>query len=506
MINIIPVPYSVIENNKKIYIDGFKFNCPKNLEAGLNLFKEEFPSGNYLINVLYKKFNTDEAYTINIKDKETIIEVASDKGLFYATRSIYQLINIKKDKMYLNSCYIFDKPKMKYRSFSLDEVRHFFGKDEVLKIIDILSLLKINYFHWHLSDDQGFRINIKKYPNLGLIGSTREKTQIINDFGNCYDETKYSYCYEEEDIIEIINYAKKRYVSIIPEFDVPGHTGSLVASYPYLHCLNKKLPVFVRACGNYDIICPSKETTYEFLDGLFAEIMRLFEDSEYIHLGGDEVIPTNWKLCPDCLNKMKELGTDNPYDLQGYFSNRFINILRKYNKKMIMWHDGIKDDTPKDIILQYWVWQMDEVGISKINDGRPTIYSPCSQMYFDSAYAELPLKRTYERGIVLKGLTKKGRASIFGMECCSWNEFIRDCDFLEFMIMPRIHAFSESAWSFKKNLNYENFKIRLKYHFQILDKMNINYCKEHLFDNDKLEDIVSPIFRKYNRYIEYNQN
>lgn len=506
MINIIPIPYSITDNNKRFIIDGFKYNCPKELKLGLELFKKEYPNGNYLINVLYKKFNNDESYTLNIKEKEVIIEASNEKSLFYASRSLSQLIDKKNNKLYLNSCYIYDKPKMKYRSFSLDEVRHFFGKEEVLKIIDILSLLKINYFHWHLSDDQGFRINIKKYPNLALIASKRSKTQIINDFGNCYDETEYQYYYEEEDILEIIEYAKKRYISIVPEFDVPGHTGSLIAAYPHLHCFNKELPVFVKACGNYDIICPSKESTYEFLDGLFSEIMKLFKDSTYIHLGGDEVIPTNWKVCPDCIKKMNELNTENPHDLQGYFSNRFINILKKYNKKMIMWHDGIKNDTDNNIILQYWVWQMDKVGIDKINDGRPTIYSPCSQMYFDSAYAELPLKRTYDRGIVLKGLTKKGRRAIFGMECCSWNEFIRDKDFLEFMIFPRIHAFSESAWSFKKNLNYNDFKLRLKYHNKILDNKNMNYCKEHLYDNEKNEDIISPIFRKYNRYVEYNQN
>ena len=149
---------------------------------------------------------------------------------------------------------------------------------------------------------------------------------------------------------------------------------------------------------------------------------------------------------------------------------------------------------------------MDSTGINRINEGRKSIYSPCSQMYFDSAYAELPLRRTYERGIKLDGLTKEGYKNIFGMECCSWNEFIRDKDFLEFMLLPRIHAFSESCWSYKKNIDYGDFRRRLKHHYLILDKMGVNYCKEHLLDNDKNEDIVSPIFRKYNRYIEYNQN
>lgn len=506
MINIIPKPYRLINNQKSFKVNGFSFECPDKLSLGLELFKSEFMMGDFLVKVHFKRFNNPEAYSLKVDKAKIIIEAGNASALFYATRTLKQLIHAKKDCLFIQCCEIFDKPQMLYRSFSLDEVRHFYGKEEVMKILDVLALLKINYFHWHLSDDQGFRVNFKKYPHLKTIGSKRARTQIINDFGNCYDETPYEYCYEEEDVREIIEYAKKRFINITPEFDVPGHTASLVASYPFLHCFDKQIKVFERAAGNYDIICPGKDSTYEFLDGLFAEIMKLFADSEYIHLGGDEVIPTNWQSCPHCRQKMQELKTENPHDLQGYFSNRLINMLTKYNKKLIMWHDGIKDDTNPNVILQYWVWQMDKVGIERINNGRKTIYSPCSQMYFDSAYAELPLQRTYSRGIKLDGLSKKGRANIFGMECCSWNEFIRDKDFLEFMIFPRIHAFSESCWTFNKYLDYQDFRLRLKYHYQLLEAIGINYCKDHLLDNDYNEDYVSPLFRRYNRYIEYHQN
>ena len=508
MLNIIPKPYKIIDNEKRKTIDGFSVNCPIDLYDGIKLFMAEysvFSSGKYTINIIKKQMD-DSAYNLIVKQSGIVIEVSSSLGLFYATRSLKQIIEIKNNKLYISLCQIYDKPKFKYRSFSLDESRHFFGKDEVKKIIDILSLLKIRYFHWHLSDDQGFRINFKKYPKLYEIGSSRERTKIINDFGNNYDETVYKHAYEEEDIIEIINYAEERFISIIPEFDMPGHTASIVASYPYLHCLDKQIKVFDGVAGNYDIICPSKETTYEFLDGLFSEIMKLFEKSEYIHLGGDEVIPTNWSNCPHCIAKMKELGYDDPHQLQSYFSKRFISMLEKYNKKMIMWHDGIKDDTFENVILQYWTWQMDKAGIDKINQGRPTIYSPCSQVYFDSAYAELPLNRVYGRGIVLDGLTPKGRSSIFGMECCSWNEFVRDCSFLEFMIFPRIHAFAESCWTYKNKLDYDDFKLRLDYHMKYLDELGMNYCKKHLYDNEHNEMKISPIFRKYNRYVEYDQN
>lgn len=509
MINIIPKPNKLIDKNRYTYIDGFNISCPIKLASGLDVFKQEHQdiiNGNYPLIVLYKNFSNDEAYSINITNKSLLIKVKTPKGLFYAIQSLKQLIKKKNDKIQLRLCLIEDKPKMRHRSFSLDEVRHFFGKDEVKKIIDIISLLKFNYFHWHLSDDQGFRVNFKKYPKLKEIGSKRLRSQIKNDFGDEYEEKVYQYYYEEEDIKEVIDYANKRFVSIIPEFDMPGHTASIVASYPFLHCHHKQIKVFERACGNADILCPSKETTYEFIEGLYEEIIKLFNNSEYIHLGGDEVIPSVWETCPDCQKKMQELNFKEASELQGYFSNRLIASLKKHNKKMIMWHDGIKKDTDKDIILQYWVWQMDEKGINRINNGRDTIYSPCSQCYFDSAYAELPLKRVYSRGVLLKGLTIKGRNNIFGMECCSWNEFIDNKDFLEFMLFPRVHAFIESAWTFKKNLNYKDFEKRLKIHNKILDDKGINYCKSHLYDNDKNEEIISPIFRKENRYIEYDKN
>ena len=509
MISIIPKPNTIKDKKRNICIDGFDIICPINLKSGLNVFKQEykdFLNGDYKLIVLYEKFSNDEAYSINATNKSITIKVKTEKGLFYATRSLKQVLFIKNSKLYLRLCFIKDKPNMAYRSFSLDEVRHFFGKEEVMKLIDIISLLKFNKFHWHLSDDQGFRVNFKKYPKLKEIGSKRLRTQIKNDFGEEYEDKVYEYCYEEEDILEVIEYAKERYISVIPEFDMPGHTASIVASYPFLHCNNTQIKVFERACGNADILCPSKEETYQFIEGLYSEILRLFKDSEYVHLGGDEVIPTVWENCPHCKKKMEELNINDAKDLQGYFSNRLISALEKYDKKLIMWHDGMKDDTNEKVILQYWVWQMDESGINKINGGRKTIYSPCSQCYFDSAYAELPLNRVYNRGIVLKNLTRKGRRNIFGMECCSWNEFIDNKDFLEFMLFPRVHAFSESAWTYKKNWDYNNFKKRLELHNKILEDMGVNYCKKHLYDNERNEEVVSPIFRKENRYIEYDKN
>lgn len=509
MINIIPRPNYLVDLNKKKKITGFDISCPNNLEDGLKLFKEEFNNflnGGYKLTVIKKKMNNEEAYNLYVLKNEIIIEANTTRGVFYATRSLKQLIEFKEDYLRVSLCAINDRPKYNYRSFSLDEVRHFAGVEEVKKIIDILSLIKIRYLHWHLSDDQGFRVDFKKFPNLYNVGAKRLKTMLHSDKSYIYDETIYHHAYTEEEIKEIIAYAKDRFVSVIPEFDTPGHTAAIVASYPFLHCLGKEVPVFTDVAWNTDILCPSKETTYEFLEALYDEIMILFADCEYIHLGGDEVIPTTWSNCPDCKKKMEQLGITEPLKLQDYFSERLIKIVKKYNKKLIMWADGIHDNVDEDVILQYWTWQMIPETIDKINNGRDTIYSPCCQCYFDNAYVELPLKDTYGRGIVLKGLTRKGRGKIFGMECNMWREFIRTNDFMEFMMLPRLHAFSESAWTYQKNWDYDNFKLRLKYHNKVMDDMGMVYAKEHIFDALDPDLSIQNTFRNTDRLIEYKKN
>ena len=515
MISIIPKPNSITDLNEVISISTFSMVGFNGYEKATKRFLALF--GSFLDDeALYKislkiepsKNNKAylknlESYSLEITKDETIIKTTSEIGAYYALVSLNQIIKKEDNNLKLNLCIINDAPHFKFRSFSLDECRHFFGKEEVKKIIDELSNLKINYLHWHLSDDQGFRVNFKKFPLLKKIGSVRKGTKINNVSGPDYELKEYGYSYSEEDILEVIEYAKERFVSIIPEFDMPGHTKSIIASYPHLHCENKQVEVFDGICGNYDILCVGKDSTYEFLKDFWFEVLRLFKDSKYIHIGGDEVITTNWENCSDCNRVLKEMGYQNHHELQGYFSNKLINeVLNESNKNIIMWHDGITDYTNKDVILQYWVWQMDQDGIRKINEGRPTIYSPCSQCYFDAPYAELPLSRTYNRGIKLDGLTKKGLASIFGMESCMWTEFIRENRLLEYMIFPRLHAFSESAWTHKKNRNYEDFLTRLDYHYKLLDEKNICYASKEIIDRLDKDEEISKIFRNTDRYIE----
>lgn len=510
MKQIIPYPNYIEEKNSIITVKKFKLIAIEGLGEALWKFQSEFSEyisdeADYKINLsLDNKLGLEE-YNLEINDEAISITSSTSKGAFYALTTLKQLITISEDNIVIDKVIIKDKPKLCFRSFSLDESRHFFGKEEVKRILDVLSQLKFNYFHWHLSDDQGFRINLKKFPNLQKIGSKRKGTKINNEFESDYDDTEYQRWYEEEDILEIIEYAKKRYISIIPEIDLPGHTGSIVASYPHLHCFNKQIEVFDKIAGFKDIICVGKDSTYEFIEELLDDVLRIFKDSEYFHLGGDEVIPTNWETCPDCQLLVQKLGLTETSQLQEYFTNRILDeCLLKSGKKIIMWHDGIKANTNPSVILQYWTWRMDKDAIDIINGGRPSIYSPCCQAYFDAPYAELPLKDTYGRKIKLDGLTKSGHDSIFGYECCVWTEFIRENNLLEFMIFPRIHAMSEASWTMDSKLDYDSFLERLDSYYHWLDKNGYKYASKSIVDISDPNEEISKEFRNVTRYVEYD--
>lgn len=508
MISIIPLPNTIVDKNITFSIPSFRLIIPNKYKKLIKKIKDSYlhylnEESKYYLEILNKSSLRNDEYILDIDEKRIEISASSEVGAYYALVSLVQIVQKQENYLEIQGVHISDKPHYKFRSFQLDEARHFYGKEEVKKIIDMLSFLKFNYFHWHLCDDQGFRINLKKFPKLAEVGSLRKRTKLIDESCPDYDENEYQYYYEEEDIIEIIEYAKERYISIIPEIDLPGHTGSLVASYPHLHCQGTQVEVFDGVSGYKELICVGKESTYQFLKELLTEVLNLFKDSEYFHLGGDEVIPSNWSYCPDCLSVMKRENITDIRELQTYFANRILNeVLLDSGKKIIMWHDGIKDETNKEVILQYFTWQMDEKAISKINNQRPTIYSPCSQLYFDSAYAELPLKLTYNRGVVLKGLNRLGYGSIKGFECCVWTEFIRDIPMLEFMILPRLHAVSESCWTHKKNRDYASFIKRLDYHYDYMKNNGYICASKKIIDIDDKDSEISRTFRHVDRLVE----
>ena len=278
-------------------------------------------------------FRKDE-YQIDIKGGKITVKFSDEQGKFYAEKTIEQ---IKNSGIKIPDCVIKDKPQFSHRGFMLDPCRHFFTVEEVKKIIDAAAFLKMNVFHFHLSDDQGFRIESKKFPLLNEIGSKRKNSL----FGRTNERKPHCGFFTHDEIREIVSYCEERYIDVIPEIDLPGHTMAIIASYPELSCKKEKIDVCMKNGIFPEILCAGNEKVYDFIFGLLDEIIPFFP-SEYFHVGGDEVPKKNWKNCEDCKKKLSEENLLNFNELQGYFMNRIADFLLSRNKKPIMWNDTLK--------------------------------------------------------------------------------------------------------------------------------------------------------------------
>ena len=517
MLPIIPFPNQIEIQQRTVEFFNYRISVDSKFSQATEQFQKDLQQKlisdstkkAYLFNFKYSKKLKKEQYQLDIQDDECNIYSKTKIGFYYACKTLSQLLYLNTNgsvyHLKMPCLSMNDQPRFSFRSCMIDECRHFFGKEEIKKIIDLLSDLKFNYFHWHLSDDQGFRIHFKEFEELKLISSKRSKTKINNTEDDAYDETLYAYCYELDDIKEVIEYAKQRFIEIIPEIDMPGHTTAIVAAHPELHCFNKKVEVETNFGVFYDILCPGKEQSYVFAKKLLKALCDLFKDSRYIHIGGDEVDPKNWNQCPDCQKKMNELETTDPALLQNHFMNEMITYLQSLGKKVICWHDGVEINTNQDVIMQYWTWKMDEKRIDFANQGRKTIYSPCSQFYFNDPYAELPLKNTYCKKITLEHLSRKGLSSFIGIEGCIWTEWIDNNELLEVLLIPRLQALAEKAWTKNKSLNFKDFLDRLEAHHAYLDYKNFSYAstKLALAKGKQYRQKIALSFRGNDKKVEY---
>lgn len=494
MLNLIPMPNSIKKLKDSVSFKNYQIIIEKKFEKAVNHFNDELNDAllineddeAYLFEFVYNKTLMDEEYSIHMDKTLTHIEASNEKGFYYATRTLAQLFNLKRshkaNRLTSKAYLIEDKPRFSFRSFMLDESRHFFGMEEVKKLINTLSDLKINTLHWHLSDDQGFRIDFQTFPKLKEIASKRNKTKINSQDNDDWDNSEYSNCYCYHEIKEIVKFAKERYVEIIPEIDMPGHTSAIVSAYPELHCFNEQHEVRGDFGIFKEIMCPGKENTYDFSKKLLDELCLLFKDSRYIHIGGDEVNHANYEKCPDCQKRMKDLNLNTTGELQAYFSNEMAkHIMNKTNKKVIMWHDGVFNSTDDNVIMQYWDYRMDEEKINFINNGRKTIYSPCSQFYFNDPYAELPLSRTYNRGIHLTGLKRNAIKNILGMECCIWTEWVDNTKMLEYNLFPRFFAFAEASWTSTINHDFTDFINRIENQHDFYKYYDLTFASKKMY-------------------------
>jgi hexosaminidase len=442
------------------------------------------------------KNENKEAYKFDVTQNKISINGSTSAGTFYGVQLLRKVLMIQKanSTIELPNVAIVDYPRFGYRGMMLDASRHFASVDFVKKFIDILALHNINTFHWHLTDDQGWRIEIKKYPKLTEIGSTRAETQVGKN-KNEYDGKPHGGFYTQNEIKEIVTYAQKRFITVIPEIDLPGHMMAALASYPGIGCAGKDYEVRKNWGVSEDVLCVGNEKTFEFLEGVFEEIVPLFP-SNYFHIGGDECPKTSWENCPKCQAKITELGLvkDSKHSaeekLQSYCISRVEKFLNSKGKKIIGWDEILEGGiAPNATIMS---WRSFQGGIEAAQQGHDAIMTPSSHCYFDHYQGNdtkseplaiggyTSIERVYSFEPIPEVLNSEQRKHIIGAQANLWREYMPTSDYVEYMILPRLAALSEVLWTNPEKKNYSSFLTRLTDLLPIYDELKYNYAKNIL--------------------------
>lgn len=409
----------------------------------------------------------EESYTLCVTQDTVTITGGDAAGVFYGVQSLKQLLF--QGELALSEIYIEDSPRFSYRGFMLDCGRYFFTKEAVIVFLEMMALHKLNHFHWHLSEDQGFRAQIPSKLLLTEIGSYRSHTN--------FNKRKHFGYYTTEDMKEIVAYAHSLHIKVIPEIDSPGHVVSMIAAYPELSCFNRDLTVATSWGIKYDVLCVSKESTFDFMKEVFDDLSEIFTDGVF-HLGGDEVPTERWKLCPHCQKLMKDLGLKDEGELHTYYLDKIASYLSQKGIESIMWNDKVKPYmVNKNITWQLWNGDMNEQDVvNEINSSRKFILSCSDYYYINFPYALTNLKKAYDFEPYYEGIDSDKADRIMGIEGCLWTEFIPTMQSAGYHTYPRLGALSESAWSAKENKSYENFESKLPSYYSLLKGYGIDFA------------------------------
>jgi len=472
----------------------------------------------------YIKFNSlknikglkAEGYSLKSDSKGVLIEGNSDIGTFYGMQTLIQLLPVEKSNaLKIAAVTVKDQPRFEYRGAMLDVARHFFPVSFVKKYIDYLALHKFNYFHWHLTEDQGWRIEIKKYPKLTEIGSKRNGTIVGRYPGTGNDNTPEGGFYTQEDVKEIVKYAADRFITVIPEIEMPGHSSAAIAAYPMLSCFpNEKTEIPATmisekskqelASGRVklvqetwgvftDVYAPT-EYTFKFLEDVLDEVMALFP-SKYIHVGGDESPKDAWKRSEFCQQLIKEKGLKDEHELQSYFIQRMEKYINKNGRTLIGWDEILEGGlAPNAIVMS---WRGEAGGIAAAKENHQVIMTPGSHVYLDHSQTKndkevtigglTSLEKIYSYEPVPKELNAEQAKYVLGAQGNVWTEYMENPAKVEYMIFPRLSALSEVLWSPKKTKNWPDFQIKIETQKKRYDMWGANYFKE----NNAL-DVVLP--------------
>ena len=435
-------------------------------------------------------FLGDEGYRLDAGPRKIRITAGSGAGFFYGTMTLRQLIPPdRRGKIRIPAVKIADKPRFKWRGMHLDVCRHFFPVVFIKKYLDILAMHKMNVFHWHLTEDQGWRIEIRQYPKLTEIGAWRvdREHQHWNERTPPEPGEKATYggFYTQDEVKEIVQYAAERFITVVPEIEMPGHAVAALASYPELSCTGGPFTVMP---GSYwpinDIYCAGKERTFEFLENVLSEVADLFP-GPYVHIGGDEAGKANWEQCSDCQARIQNEGLHDEHELQSYFIKRIERFLASKHKKLIGWDEILEGGlAPQATVMS---WRGMEGGIEASKTGHDVVMSPTTHCYLDyyqSADQEnepvaiggyLPLDTVYTFDPMPPDLEADKQYHILGAQGNVWTEYMPNVNHVEYMALPRLCALAEVVWSAPEKRDLTGFKNRLKAHYKRLDMLDINY-------------------------------
>lgn len=438
-----------------------------------------------------------EAYRLTVGDDRIDAVAGAPEGAFYAVQTLRQLLPhaafAGADAVEIPQVVIEDGPCLAYRGLMLDVARHFFTVEEVKRTLDLMALHKLNVFHWHLTDDQGWRIEIRGYPELTRIGSVRKRTLIGRDPGGeydetCrYDETPHGGYYTQEEIREVVEYAARRFITVIPEIEFPGHAVAALASYPQLGCTGERYEV--RQTWDIDdrVFCPGRETTFEFIEHVLTEVLELFP-SEYIHIGGDECPTKMWEHCPACRARMRAEGLTQPRQLQGYATARIERFLHERGRRLIGWDEILDGGVTQTAAVMSW--RGTAGGVRAAQQGNEVIMAPTTHCYFDYYQTAdtageplawggyLPVEQVYSLN-PLEGLAPDEQRFVRGVQANLWTEYIADFDQVQYMLLPRLSALAEVAWSLDRK-DYAGYLRRVERLRGLYDACGYRYAR-HLF-------------------------
>ncbi|MDD3255642.1 MAG: family 20 glycosylhydrolase, partial [Parabacteroides sp.] len=499
-INVIPKPLSLVQNegsfkvtkSTKFYASTpeaktiatfFASKIESSTGYDLAISEEEVSSNAIALLIDNSLEVNDEGYTLDATDKLVSIKAKTAKGLFYGMQTLMQLLPAEIESTTvvngiawtLPCVTIKDEPRFAYRGIMLDPCRHFIPVENIKKQLDVLALFKINQFHWHLTEDQGWRIEIKKYPKLTEIGSKR-----IDGEG-----TEYGGFYTQEQIKEVVAYASERFINVIPEIELPGHALAAISAYPELSCKSDSLSPRIIWGVEEDVYCAGKEETFKFLEDVIAEVVTLFP-GEYFHIGGDECPKVRWEKCPLCQKRMRENKLKNEHELQSYFVQRIEKVLASHGKKMIGWDEILEGGlAPSATVMS---WRGEDGGIAAASMDHDVIMTPGSNgMYLDHYQGDSKiepvaiggytlLEKTYSYNPVPDTLVGLGKSNfVKGVQGNIWSEYMYTTDLMEYRIYPRILAVAEIGWTPLEGKDYKDFERRIDNALVRLDSHGINY-------------------------------